>query len=100
MSYTCISIDEAKKLIDESAVTLADIRDAGSFSQASISNAVHITQESVDDFLQSADKGQALIIYCYHGNSSKGAADYFASQGFNEVFSMDGGFEAWRVKYS
>ncbi|MFT7373761.1 MAG: thiosulfate sulfurtransferase [Oleiphilaceae bacterium] len=100
MSYKCISIDEAKELIDKGEVTLADVRDGRSFSDANISNAVHITQDNVDEFLMNANKAQPLIIYCYHGNSSKGAADYFASQGFNDVSSMDGGFEAWRVKYT
>jgi len=99
MSYKCISIDEAKALIDQGEVTLADVRDGGAFSAGNILNAVHITQENVDAFLSNVNKEHPLIVYCYHGNSSKGAADYFASQGFNDVFSMDGGFEAWRLKY-
>ena len=97
--YKCISIDETKALMDQGEIILADIRDERSFSEANISTSVHITQESVENFLMNADKDLPLVIYCYHGNSSKGAADYFASQGFKDVFSMDGGFEAWRVKY-
>jgi len=100
MSYKCISIDEAKELIDQGEVTLADVRDGRSFNEANIPNAVNIAQENVDTFLSNANKEHPLIVYCYHGNSSKGAADYFASQGFSEVFSMDGGFEAWRLKYT
>ncbi|MDE0931482.1 MAG: rhodanese-like domain-containing protein, partial [Halioglobus sp.] len=46
-----------------------------------------------------ADRDQPLLIYCYHGNSSQGAADYFFNQGFEDVYSMDGGYEAWRLKY-
>jgi thiosulfate sulfurtransferase len=99
MSYKCISIDESKNMIDQGEVTLVDVRDGGAFSAANILNAVHITQENVDEFLSSTNKEHPLIVYCYHGNSSKGAADYFASQGFKDVFSMDGGFEAWRLKY-
>lgn len=99
MAYKCISIDEVKVLLDQDEVTLVDVRDGGAFSEANIPKAVHITQESVDAFLSKANKEHPLIVYCYHGNSSKGAADYFASQGFHNVFSMDGGFEAWRLKY-
>jgi thiosulfate sulfurtransferase len=99
MMYQCISIDEVKALIDKGNVTLADVRDGQSFSEANIINAVHITQENVDAFLLNASKAQPLVVYCYHGNSSKGAADYFSNQGFSDVFSMDGGFEAWRLKY-
>ena len=99
MSYKCISIDAAKSLIDQGAVTLADVRDAGAFRAGNIQNAINIQQEIVEEFLATADKDLPLIVYCYHGNSSKGAADYFSSQGYKEVYSMDGGYEAWRQKY-
>jgi thiosulfate sulfurtransferase len=99
MSFKCISVDEAKALIDQGGATIADVRDAGAFGASSINNAVNIQQENVEEFLAAGDKDKPLIVYCYHGNSSKGAADYFSSQGYKEVYSMDGGYEAWRQKY-
>ena len=99
MPYKCISIDDAKALIDRGDATIADVRDAGAFGASSIKNAVNIQQENVEEFLATADKDKPLIVYCYHGNSSKGAADYFSSHGYQEVYSMDGGYEAWRLKY-
>jgi thiosulfate sulfurtransferase len=99
MPYKCISIDDAKALIDQGDATIADVRDTGAFGASSINNAVNIQQENVEEFLATADKDKPLIVYCYHGNSSKGAADYFSSQGYKEVYSMDGGYEAWRLKY-
>jgi thiosulfate sulfurtransferase len=53
----------------------------------------------MDEFLAVADKAKPLIVYCYHGNSSQGAANYFDGLGFKEVYSVDGGYEAWRSKY-
>jgi thiosulfate sulfurtransferase len=38
-------------------------------------------------------------VVCYRGNSSQSAAAYLASQGFSEVYSLDGGFELWRSLY-
>jgi thiosulfate sulfurtransferase len=99
MSYKCISIDDAKVLIEQSGATIADVRDSGAFRASSIENAINIQQENLEEFLASADKNKPLIVYCYHGNSSRGAADYFSSQGYDEVYSMDGGYEAWRLKY-
>lgn len=99
MAFQRISIDEAKALIDSTEVTLADIRDAGSYRDSNIPNSVHINGETAEDFLSTASKENPLIVYCYHGNTSKGAADYFFSQGFTQVYSMDGGFEDWRLKY-
>ncbi len=99
MSYKCISIDEAKVLIDKGGATIADIRDAGTHLSGNIENSINIQKETMEEFLSTADKDKPLIVYCYHGNSSQGAADYFSEQGYTEVYSMDGGYEAWRLKY-
>lgn len=99
MSYKRISIDEAKVLMESGAATIADVRAADAYSAGCIENAVHIQQEMLEDFVASTAKDKPLILYCYHGNSSQSAAGYFAEQGFEEVYSVDGGYEAWRQKY-
>ncbi len=99
MAYRRISIDEAKELVDAGRVTIGDVRDADSFSAACIENAIHVAHETMDEFLAVTDKNKPLLLYCYHGNSSQGAANYFSERGFVEIYSMDGGFEAWRQKY-
>ena len=98
MSYKCISIDEAKALIEKGGANIADVRDPASHQSANIENSINIQQENIEEFISTTDKDKPLIIYCYHGNSSQGAADYFFNQGYTEVYSMDGGFEAWRAK--
>ena len=45
--------------------------------------------------IERTDLGRPLIAYCYHGNMSQGAADYFNRNGFTTTYSMDGGYEAW-----
>ena len=46
-------------------------------------------------FVSESDKDIPLIVCCYHGISSQGAAAYFAEQGFREVYSLNGGYDAW-----
>ena len=53
----------------------------------------------MDTFLADTDKTLPLIVCCYHGHSSQNAAEYFSEQGFGDVYSVDGGYEAWRQKY-
>ncbi len=100
MSYNCVSIDEAKALIDEKAVTLIDVRDPESFAESHIQNSINVLDDNIEDFLKNAKKDQPLIVYCYHGNTSQGAAGFFAENGFKEVYTIDGGFEQWRLKHS
>jgi len=44
------------------------------------------------------DKSDPVLIYCYHGNSSQPAANFFIQQGFKNVYSMDGGYNDWKKK--
>ena len=94
-----IVAQQGEVLIDKGGVTLADVRDADAYRASRIENAIHVQHETIDEFLAIAEKSKPLIIYCYHGNSSQGAANYFDGLGFSEVYSVDGGFEAWRSKY-
>ncbi len=98
-SFQRISIDDAKQLLDDKPCQLVDIRDEQSFSLGHIPGARHLDNSTVQDFLLSADPDQPLLIYCYHGNSSQSAAQYFVEKDFTEVYSVDGGFEAWRQRY-
>ena len=98
MPYQRISVEEAESLIEKNEVTLIDIRDKMSFDTSNVKTSIHVTNENVEDVLSSADKNKPLIIYCYHGNSSQGAADYFYNMGFKQSFSVDGGFEEWKLK--
>tara|TARA_B100001123_G_C14886985_1_gene858287 strand:- start:429 stop:719 length:291 start_codon:yes stop_codon:yes gene_type:complete len=86
---------KAQEMIEEESANAVDIRDAASFSAGHVPNAVSLNDENVKEYIESADKEKPLIVYCYHGISSRGAAEYLSQNGFKEVYSMTGGFEAW-----
>ena len=94
MSYKRISIEDAKELIKED-ITLIDIRDFNSFSSGHIQNAIHIEDLKIENFIKEKDKNKPILIYCYHGNSSQTAANFFYQNGFQQVYSMDEGYEGW-----
>jgi len=98
MTYTCIDIADALPIIENNA-NIVDIRDLASYDNSHISNAVHLTNDNLQTFIDSSDKEQPLIVCCYHGNSSKGAAEYLASEGFKEVYSLNGGFSQWSAMF-
>jgi thiosulfate sulfurtransferase len=80
-------------------VIIIDIRDPGSFAAAHVAGAISVNNSNVSEFVAQADFEKPLLVFCYHGHSSQGAADFFSGQGFPEVYSVDGGFEEWRVTY-
>jgi len=97
MSYKCISVEEAIDVIEKGDALILDVRDSESFAVSNIRNSINVSNENVEQVVAAANKGTPVIIYCYHGNSSKGAADYFFNMGFKDSYSVDGGFEQWKL---
>jgi len=97
--FECISVQQAQQRLEQGAALLVDIRDPQSFEVAHASGAFHLTNVSLNTFMQQADLSTPVLVMCYHGNSSKGAAQYLLTQGFAQAYSIDGGFEAWRAAF-
>ena len=95
MSYQRISIEDAQKFIETDKMTLIDIRDLNSFTSGHIKNAIHIEDINIENFIKEKDTNEPILIYCYHGNSSQPAANFFSQQGFKHVYSMDEGYAGW-----
>jgi len=99
-TFTRISVQKAREIMGSPDVAIVDIRDPGSFAQGHIDRALNLNDENIKDFLQVTDKKTPLVCYCYHGISSQRAADFFTHQGFKQVYSIDGGWEAWKTAYA
>jgi thiosulfate sulfurtransferase len=91
-----INVQQTAELIQQAGVVIADIRDEQSFAAGHIANSAHLTNGSLHSFMQQVEFDQPVVVVCYHGNSSQGAAQYLVNQGFEQVYSLDGGFESWR----
>lgn len=98
LNFKRIPANVAKSMIEEGA-TLADIRDPDSFNAAHVNGAQHLTNTNIEDFVRDNDLDKPLVVYCYHGNSSQPASAYLYERGFEDVYSMDGGFEEWHRNY-
>jgi len=90
-----LDAQQALDRLNEGATVFLDVRDAGSYRRGHIPGAQHIGDHNIADFVERADKSEPVVMYCYHGNSSLGGAAHLLSQGFEEVYSMSGGFAAW-----
>ena len=87
--------EQAQALREKGAVVV-DIRDPQAYASGHINGALRLDNQNIQDFIRAADLDAPLVVVCYHGNSSQSAAAYLVSQGFSDVYSLDGGFELWR----
>ena len=90
---------QLKELIDNNSVKVVDIRDVNSYQVGHITDAEMLTNDNVTEFLSKTAPEDNVVVCCYHGNSSQQAAHYLAEQGLKNVYSLDGGFEVWKVAF-
>lgn len=90
----------AKTLIDQQQTVIADVRDVASFQAGHIQGAHHLSVKALDDFCASTAHDTPILVYCYHGVSSQAVAQHLVDQGFTAVYSLTGGYEAWKSHHS
>lgn len=97
--FSRISIQQAHELFAAGDTAILDLRDGASYRAGCITGAINLNNDNVRDFLADTPRDRPIIVYCYHGNSSLGASQFLAQQGFEQVMSVDGGYEAWHRRY-
>lgn len=79
-------------------VTLLDVRTPEEFSISHIEGAVNINIYS-DDFIAAInqlDKSKPVYVYCKSGGRSSEAAKTLKTEGFEDVFNLEGGLLKWQ----
>lgn len=95
MPFQQITVIEFKKMKEEQEIIVIDIRDPNSYEAGHIEDAIHVQQANIEKFIEEADKEKPLVVCCYHGNSSQGAAEFLNQRGFKNAYSLEGGFAAY-----
>lgn len=98
-SFKHMQISQLHGVLSDERHVIVDIRDQTSFNAGHISGAIHLTNESLPEFVRGADMDAPVVVCCYHGHSSQQAAQYLISQDFTDVYSLDGGFTEWQNHY-
>ena len=98
IKFKKIDIHSAISRMNEGEITIVDIRDKESFKLGHIHGAINLSNSNIDDFICNTRKDKSIIVCCYHGNSSQSAAEFLVKSGFNDVYSLDGGYEAWEIR--
>ena len=98
-NFKHMSVNDLQEIIEKKSHVIVDIRDANSFASGRIAESIHLTNESLPDFLRDADLDAPVVVCCFHGHSSQQAAEFLISQDFTEVYSLDGGFTQWEALF-
>ena len=95
-SVAQISAPELKALIASGVqLELIDVRTEEERAIAAISGA-RLFSESTHQHILTLDRNATVVFQCHHGMRSQAAAEYYLREhGFNNLFNLEGGIDAW-----
>ncbi|MGJ8581267.1 MAG: thiosulfate sulfurtransferase GlpE [Psychromonas sp.] len=98
-TFKLIEIADTKQRLENEEAVLVDTRDAQSYAADHAEGAFNLNNETLKAFFEKVQFDTPVFVVCYHGNSSKGVAQYLADQGYKDTYSVEGGMAMWRELY-
>ena len=95
-----MNIDQLKTLQSSGEkFTLIDVREDNEWTAGHAAGAMHIGKGVIERDIESkvAQKDAKLVLYCGSGSRSVLAADALTKMGYSNVFSLAGGFGAYKT---
>lgn len=81
------------------APLLLDVREAWEVSLARIevdgADALHLPMQNVPGRLAELPRSQPIVCICHHGVRSAQVVAFLQQQGFDDVYNLAGGIDAW-----
>ena len=96
-----VSVEQARKILEafqgDDAVLL-DVREDKEWEQEHAQGAEHLGKGIIERDIENKvpDKETQIILYCGGGYRSALAADVLQQMGYTNVYSMAGGWKAWK----
>jgi rhodanese-related sulfurtransferase len=87
-----------ERLSANSNAKLIDVREDNEWNAAHAAGAIHLGKGIIERDIEvtAPDKSAELILYCGGGYRSALAADVLQQMGYTNVWSMAGGWKAWK----
>jgi rhodanese-related sulfurtransferase len=87
--------------MNNSETVLLDVRELPDFVQTHIEQSINTPLSKLSELIPTleAHKNKAVILVCQNGISSAAAAKKLTKAGFEEIFVLTGGLDAWENDY-
>ena len=94
-----VTVEQTRKRMDANpSVKLLDVREDNEWQAGHAAKAEHLGKGIIERDIEQMVPGKSteLILYCGGGYRSALAADVLQQMGYTNVFSMAGGWKAWK----
>jgi rhodanese-related sulfurtransferase len=91
----------ADKIKADQNIIILDVRTPAEFAQGSLKGALNldVSASNFKEKISSLDKEKSYMIYCRSGMRSVKACNLMAENGFNKMFNLLGGYQAWSSNF-
>jgi rhodanese-related sulfurtransferase len=95
--YINITADAAKQMIDENqSIVILDVRTLAEYKSGHIDGSKLMPLLELEERINAIDGNSAVIVYCGSGVKSEKASKILLDHGFDKVYNMKGGLNAWQ----
>ena len=94
-----VTVAETRERLNENPdAKLIDVREDNEWDAAHAASSIHLGKGIIERDIETTapDKSTELILYCGGGYRSALAADVLQTMGYTNVYSMAGGWKAWK----
>ena len=86
------------RMANNTSARLVDVREDDEWNAAHAAGAIHLGKGIIERDIEATvpDKSTELILYCGGGYRSALAADVLQNMGYTNVWSLAGGWKAWK----
>ncbi len=95
-----IDLNSMKKIIEEQAPVIVDVRTPREYEQGHIPGAVNVPLDELraNRTLLDAYKDQPVLLYCRTVNRTGRVLWLLEGRGFKMIYALNGGYAAYRIK--
>ena len=95
-----VSQFQATQYMNQGKTLVLDVRNAEEFASGHLPNAKNIPLADLNNRIKEIEKSKntVVITVCAQGVRSSNAAALLSKAGFTQVFSLEGGTEAWKTQ--
>jgi len=95
MSYHDLQPADVQALRAEPDLLILDTRDAADYARGCMEGAEPASDAVFRQLMKSRQRERPVLVYCYHGNSSRGICQFIAGFGYTRVYNLAGGWQGW-----
>jgi rhodanese-related sulfurtransferase len=79
-------------------VQLLDVREPEELALVSLPRAAHIPMMELPARLNELDPTRPVVVMCHSGQRSRHVAAFLLANGFEQVYNLSGGIDAWSAE--